>query len=737
MVLGTVFPALVLLLVLLSSISWTAPLSHGLQVCLAVGCISGAVVFATHHFSSRLLVLVTLSGFTVIAVAHRLSAAHSRHDAKTSSRQTPPPADANAVMRAQRSILETGVRQTAPALEGLIAVDTPIPVVPPGAIQLNRLLHFFVAAITSVFAAEPWLLTRHTLATLILSLSWALAPHSSHERIHKTATRAMRWTVGHLADIGAIAIISILSFRSDQLFGQHEPHLLSYHHWGYFIGAAELVRQGGWLLWDVPSQYGFLNILLIAALPSHSVWQSLYLVNSSLIFLAACFLFLILRSLRSGVLNYGFSLAVTLATAFLLPGILFVGPQIYPSIGAFRFFWCYALLAVLLWEFRASLLNKPKKHIMWVGCVCWVIGTLWSAESAAYAAGIWVPAYVLISLRKAGILGQDPWRAKTALPQIAAWLLLPFLLLTLTLAGIAAYYLFFLGHIPDWRAFFEYSLAFRSGSVTAASAALDPEGPIWSHFIVFCVVSTAVVSLVRRGFAEALSLAAGAWAALWTTTSYYIVRGDNATYLCLLPIVCTVLGLMLYIFKRYRMNDHGTALLRTSLAAFLCVVVLIAFKNTNQIISLARRIQTFNPAIERQLPIMNESMSSLLDAAHVNAGDPIVYVDTTLDMLPVRLSRTDGATPRTTMGPSWIPIRPFSGSMPPTISEDRMRLYVSRFIARHPMSGYLLIRIDLKALPWGIHSPNWLFEQLQLTHRAYLIRANADYQLIWFQRRRL
>src|SRR5262249_32015835 len=56
------------------------------------------------------------------------------------------------------------------------------------------------------------------------------------------------------------------------------------HHWGVHVGPAELLRQGGWLLWDVPIQYGFLNTLLVAWLPTENVWQSFYLVNSLLHF---------------------------------------------------------------------------------------------------------------------------------------------------------------------------------------------------------------------------------------------------------------------------------------------------------------------------------------------------------------------------------------------------------------------------------------------------------------------
>jgi hypothetical protein len=62
-----------------------------------------------------------------------------------------------------------------------------------------------------------------------------------------------------------------------------------------FVGPAELVRQGGWLLWDVPSHYGFLNTLVVAAVPVQSAWQAMHLVNGFLLACSAALVFFLLR----------------------------------------------------------------------------------------------------------------------------------------------------------------------------------------------------------------------------------------------------------------------------------------------------------------------------------------------------------------------------------------------------------------------------------------------------------
>jgi hypothetical protein len=88
----------------------------------------------------------------------------------------------------------------------------------------------------------------------------------------------------------------VLSFRSDQWATDLLPD--AYVHWTFFVGPAEDVRQGGSLLWDVPSWYGFLDILLLASLPTDSCWQSMYLMNSSSLFISAVVVYSVLRALR-------------------------------------------------------------------------------------------------------------------------------------------------------------------------------------------------------------------------------------------------------------------------------------------------------------------------------------------------------------------------------------------------------------------------------------------------------
>jgi hypothetical protein len=113
----------------------------------------------------------------------------------------------------------------------------------------------------------------------------------------------------------ALIPLALASVWTNDLFD-----ITTTYHWEVYIGPADLIRQGGWLLWDVPSQYGFLSELAIAWMPTPSPWEGLFILNSAANFLLATTVFLLLRSLGRGVLNLLMSFSVALATCFLRPG---------------------------------------------------------------------------------------------------------------------------------------------------------------------------------------------------------------------------------------------------------------------------------------------------------------------------------------------------------------------------------------------------------------------------------
>lgn len=550
-------------------------------------------------------------------------------------------------------------------------------------------------------------------------------------------------------DVVAILVFGLASVRSDQLF-----NWFSYPHWGLYVGPAEMVREGGWLLWDVPFYYGFLSTLTIAFLPVESVWQSLYIAISLLLFLSAVFLFFILRSLRAGFANFCFSFAVTLAAVFLMPGWSpeLLGPQIFPSNSAFRFFWCYALLGILIWEFRTGS-KDPPWHILLVGCVIWLVGTLWSFESAVYCAAIWIPAYALLVVRKVINVYTEQSSLKSSFRTALSWIAIPPLFLLAVTGMISAYYAVSLGHLPDWSAFSEYSASFASSYVRPR---LELSGPGLPLFLVFCAFSTVAVYFLRSGLTQrALSLVAGTWGALWAMGSYLITQGDGVAVAALSPILCVAIGVTLYLLAHYQKTDRWALLLRTSFIPVLTVLLTTTFGNAagfaNYISPQAgyfeREIDSIplgagmsttgaeeRPGYEREidshLPVMEESLRDLLDVAQVKTDDPIVYyvedprVGYILSARPI----SDGSGVHLfSPSPTWLPTQPFLLLDP--LSDERKELYVSRFVERARLGGWLIE--SKKEAPYT--SSSWFSDPLQQTHTPTEVFENDEWRLTWFE----
>jgi hypothetical protein len=539
---------------------------------------------------------------------------------------------------------------------------------------------------------------------------------------------------GKLRSAGTVAALVILALASVRFNGldyegktPSEMMKGTFHHWGVIAGPAALVRQGGWLLWDVPAQYGFLSTLTLACFPAGTVWQAVYAVTAVLLFLVGAFFFLLLRSLRPGLLGGCWALALTLAAFFLLPGWapLATGPLYLPCLGPFRFFWCYALLAVLLWEYRSGCDARLQRRVLWVGSVTWLAGTLWCSESAVYCAAVWLPAFALIVWRRVHRLRQGPGHFRARVLAAAGWLLVPLGLLGASVAGITAYYAWRLGHGPDWYAFVEYSLAFQNGF---AALPIDPRGCVWVLLLVFCILSALVARALACGLCRReLGLLVGAWAALWSTASYFVSRSHENNATCLAPVLCTGAALALYVCGRGR--RRGSWLLNAGLAPLLTVVLAAGFANPQALKSHWTHLwRGYRGHVERLLVPLDPQADFLLAVAGVKADDPILVVDYAgdrSDLLPPRRAGAGGED-LVSVNRAWLPAYPFTLLLP--LPEERRLVYLARFHARARRSGWLL------QAPTVVGSfPHWFMRQVQVTHTPGKALEFAGYRLQWFE----
>ena len=538
-------------------------------------------------------------------------------------------------------------------------------------------------------------------------------------RENQQEVRFRFWSVENVA---AFAIFATASLHIERQF--LSSNVL--YHWSYFTGPADLVRQGGWLLWDVPSTYGFLSILTIAFSPAGTTWHSLFIVYSVLLLLTACFLFYLLRSLRTGWANFCLALSLTLAAVFLMPGWApsLGGPQSYPSVSAFRFVWVYALLGILVWgSRRISKAGDPIREVALLGSVTWVIGTLWSAESAVYSAATWLPAYAVIVLQR--VLSGHPLRRRLgeSIRAVVPWLLLPFVLLVSTVGVITVYYAVRLGHCPDWRAFWECALSYAAGFF-ALPIKLD--GAIWILLMIFCVLMTAIAYLLREdSYHTALAPIVGACGALWAVSSYCISRSHGNNFTNLAPVYVTVTALLFYVFLRFRPGRVWTVLSQIAIVPIWVIVLTATFGNmTGMADYISSPVMTHHEQIDQRFSAIPASLADLLHKAQVKPSDQVVFLSDSV--LIGWLDEIDGR--RVLYAPAaWLPASPLTRLR--DLSVPRRLTYLSRFVDRIRSGGWLVV----EASGGYRDSMEWLLDQVLFTHKPVQVKTNAEWRLTRFE----
>lgn len=509
-----------------------------------------------------------------------------------------------------------------------------------------------------------------------------------------------------LLELVLLAILALAAFRVP--FSINENH-------EFFVGAAALVRQGGWLLWDVPSQYGFLNILLLAALPFKSPHVSLYVAASVLQLLCALVMYGVLRrAIRQDTFGAvaGFLLTVTLA--FMVSGGTpeHIGLNTFPSTGGMRFIFCYVLLAWSYWNITEENGGGGAREArFWAGSCIWAAGCFWSFESFIYSTSVWLPQSLWITWEIAKHrYGAD----NTGLPRRVSMLFLSSLLPFLTLFGaINSYYIFGLGHLPDWFAFIEYAMAYKNGF---GAFPIDPQGGVWGLLLLFTAVSICAAAAFRHRLKGWPALI-GIVGLFWTTASYFISRSAESNILNLAPLHFTCAVAAMAVFKDkpvYRLT------LWAVLVPFSAVLFIATWGNPNLprfFSETFRRDHT--PRIYELLPKAEKPFVDILKEVHYKKGDPLVVVNL---MMPPLLTDIDsnGPVDDTVVCRLWLPIAPASQFL--LLPSERGRVYISRFADRLREGGWLVVPHSIPT-----EDVDGFFAGIDAKYRVTLERNNGDW----------
>ncbi len=510
---------------------------------------------------------------------------------------------------------------------------------------------------------------------------------------------------GFLTAAGAAVLA--LSFRSDALFlGSSELH------WEYYAGPIRALKNGAWLLWDAPSQYGFLNIACAAAIPASSSWQSLYLLQSLLLAGAAAMLFLTLKGkARTGPIVFTFLL--TCSCLFFADPEL-IGPSPYPSSSVVRFFWCYVLL-FYVGRALASGSRRPARFAL-EGGILWTLGCLWSAESAVYSTLTFVPGLLLAARREAegspGLPGQAARAAKVSA--------IPAAVFFASIGAIAAWYKLSAGHPPDWRCFFEYALGYTAGF---GEVPLREFGAVWVLILLFAALSAAIAGLfLYEPEDRALAPAASALGCLWAVSSYFVGRAVPNNITAILPVLVMVTAAAL---RAPGSDGRGELLLPLKITIVpLLILSLMTPLAGGGSAGFPARYHGFIPDVAVKTRLAEASLQSLIDEAKLGPGDPIAYYGGMASM--PRWMRNGAAVGSER---NWLPA-PLQLLEVPVTAERRERI-LGRFMARGVRPGFL---IAAKSPPEQAF-PERLEQWRRLIGKTYLpvrVLENADWSIVQY-----
>lgn len=474
-------------------------------------------------------------------------------------------------------------------------------------------------------------------------------------------------------DTIAILALVVLSFRTTPT--------VEFDHWSFWVGPIESVRQGGWLLWDVPSQYGFISILLPTLVPTRDAWQSLYLVQAALYTVTAIAIYAAIATLRAGFVPRLFAFAFTATAYFFRPRTfhLVLPAQMTPAGGPMRFFWCYAILGVLIWKYRRGDAVSDVKFAA-VGTLVWLASVAWSSESAIYTSVAWGAAYVVFLLQRMVATRSGNGVNAQRILHFAAGMAFPVIALIATALLVTLAYVAFDGHAPDWMSYYEYAVLFTGGY---GALPIEAVGVVWYVVALFIVVSAVVVRFLTRDPSNpGLFVAVGAWGTVWAVSSYFVARSHPVNPLSLVPLLVFSLAIALHLLRS--MRDDWTRLFSLVAVPLFAMPAVLTLSHRGFPGLLLSR-QAPMSALTAQVPAMDSSLANLARAAGMRPEDPVFFAGDARYVMPRWPELKQGRARTNEL--AWVP-KPYE--IINIFPQSRRDEYVGRFQRRFDDGGWVV-----------------------------------------------
>ncbi|MGE8363280.1 MULTISPECIES: hypothetical protein [unclassified Cupriavidus] len=270
-----------------------------------------------------------------------------------------------------------------------------------GAWQAKRLdLRIIVALFASLVVATtlPW--WRWNNGTFSASLWEIVAVYGVSVIIFRTLMRkkspetqtSLRATSFLL---GLFALLAVFFSFNTSVYESPTPLGAAWHHWGAYVGPAEILSTGAAIFRDVPAQYGLGPTLLLNAACTGNCWMAMYFVAGCTTLLYGLLILFTVAAISKGQ-NHTLQTGLILLVAFVATFLWTAYPPnvattfMTPSVSGLRFLPIAALATALILTDR----NQSKKQPPAAMHLLWVLGAIWSPESAFYVTFLWWPYYL-------------------------------------------------------------------------------------------------------------------------------------------------------------------------------------------------------------------------------------------------------------------------------------------------------------------------------------------------------
>ena len=457
------------------------------------------------------------------------------------------------------------------------------------------------------------------------------------------------------------------------------------YHQTYWTAPATFVRAGHYLLWDVPSQYGFLSELALAYFPAPNTWQALYELTALVLSAQALLLFGLLTTGRRGILNSLVSFLIASSIFFSSQATRYpFGPRLYPQ-GGLRFVWVLALLFVV-YKIYAS--RDRNRVLLWriAAWACWLVGSLWAFESLVWCTLIW-----------GGFCGTEflVWVCEQRQPLRAIlWRLLsrfgPFIALGgLALGAIDLFYRARLGHGPDWTGYVEFSGLYAADA--RYHVPTETFGPGWIVVLLLGALSVPAILALRKRRYGVLALVVATWLATWGCAIYYFGEPyDNH-----INAITVVFGFAFAITSLVLsdLEVSGISLTRLAFVPIFAMLIATAYGEPARIADIrAPLLPGFQFNVLQRLPVISGELVTLFRIAGIQPDDRVIlpnspaWVKIDNGMIMPFVKSKDGAVHHVV---GWLPEGPAGATNALySLPLERRLMYIHRFLEISPNGGW-------------------------------------------------